>query len=64
VALRFLLVGFWVLGAKKRLSGSLATFLTVESSYAFRFIQSITLIMFILDGDAVLRTGDDVAVPV
>ena len=42
---------------------SFATFAIVLSWYAFRFIQSIVLTMFILDWDAVLSTGDDVAVP-
>jgi hypothetical protein len=42
----------------------LATLAIVLSWYAFRFIQSIVLTIFILDWDAVLSTGDDVAVPV
>ena len=54
VALQFLL----------RCRSSLATLAIVLSWYAFRFIQSIVLTIFIFDWDAVLCTGDDVAVPV
>jgi len=43
--------------------GIFAVFLTVDSSKVFFFIHSITLTMFI-DWDAVVKVGDDVAVPV
>jgi hypothetical protein len=42
--------------------GDYAGFLMVDSSYAFFFIQSMVLTMLI-DWDAALCMGDDVAVP-